>query len=963
MRTLAALVFIAAVVAPWSGNAFLLRGGGSNGTPPSDLTTMTVVNESGSTIGNGFVRFAHPFKQGDIPSGQAPVFKDDSGNVLPYSWGAKRAWDETGQDGSLMTAMFLVCKVPSTANNASATIHIQAGGSWPAAGSRARSEVYSQNYVVNATAAPITGANIVNEGAWLDDPTISGSNNAEQFNTLDGGCGREDRYLVHLSPTKDGTAHGQLEDYEYVTALTASGGALGGFLKWGRITQPWYNYDTPAKNVRAFSAISYTTVGPGGSGTATVNFATLPTATTFTATGGSPNFVLAGATNPFYFGVEVGAGNQILAGYVTTTGTLPTGLDANTLYFASVSSSTSHNATFGTNGIGGGVVTPSDAGTGTHTFNPAFAVVHFGSIVDADPTTVRSRFFQGAGSIAADPRLRPKFNQTYWEKSHVLGPIDLAQIGTVTSNECVAQASSCNGGAPYAWNSASIGPQPSDRHTTGDADVGPLWPGAMRHFYIQDQIDDVMVRQVALSQVHDGMNFRDHATRQYPNLTNTTYSGGTDPVPAPSSAQQQFRWSGFGPGPNGSWTPPPSSTYQYVFDDADCSHCSENFIYAYLLTGEAFVLDLGIEAALGGQMHVGGGTNHRNPLYPVAAYGIATARDAENRDAAWSFRREMLAGRVAPDPYFDGSHIGKLYDDLTAANCSWPVNQALPNLGTYAIAKGYWTMGEFNSDNSIKDVLLGESWQFFYNAHIAAWAADLYNNADCKTWAKNFATKGLYYQTTFSGWALNGYTEHNVNGSDTGASNANAMISSDAQWGPSVPGPVTWAASSPMISLSNASSTGWTPTDGDKFLYGNFQGVICGYLADTPYYLKNTVNTGGSNYTFDLSATVGGAALPPPSGATPSGCHTSGTFNTAFQPAYVLPQPTSVTSTGVVSANNANAYIANGRALWNRLKAQGITALDGTAVDALITDANTRMNSVGTPDWNTYPRFAFGSAF
>jgi hypothetical protein len=112
------LIVAALAVVPMQTGARGIHGGIPNGSgpPPGGLvTTLAIVNTSGSTQTTNFVTqiFGHPFKKGDVPngcSGGAPVFQLVGGTNVPFSEGLHPVcWG----DGSLEWAPFML-KVPTT---------------------------------------------------------------------------------------------------------------------------------------------------------------------------------------------------------------------------------------------------------------------------------------------------------------------------------------------------------------------------------------------------------------------------------------------------------------------------------------------------------------------------------------------------------------------------------------------------------------------------------------------------------------------------------------------------------------------------------------------------------------------------------------------------------------------------------------------------------------------------------
>jgi hypothetical protein len=257
-------------------------GGAGRGTL---LATDTLVNETGRMLPVGSITpiFGIAFVKGDIPTGTAPKLKISDADQ-PYSWGLQSYWS----DGSLRTASFML-RTTTAISTGTIPLEVWSNGTPPAASPRTLAEVYAQNITVNTT-SPLGKLS-----AWLTND----SNNVEQFTYLDGGAGRIWRILTHTAATQGGSQDGQVEAYHYIAALTDSNGTgLKAFRYLPRLTQPWYNKDTPAKNYRVFTAVNWQL----GLGAATA-FSFGPSAGTsfntrnFTASVGSTDFTATSTHN------------------------------------------------------------------------------------------------------------------------------------------------------------------------------------------------------------------------------------------------------------------------------------------------------------------------------------------------------------------------------------------------------------------------------------------------------------------------------------------------------------------------------------------------------------------------------------------------------------------------------------------------------------------------------------------
>lgn len=266
-KVLAAFLACVLCLTGTDANAFLFKGGiAAGGGGATLLTTMTLVNTSGSTQAADFVTdmMGHPFVKGQILngcSGGAPQFQLTNGTNVPFSEELNPiCWS----DGSLKKASFLLRVPPSIAGSGSVTINILNGGSTPTPSSRALSDFATASTDLNVS---VTGETLGNlSGVWVSNLNqgISAAN-TDNYVFMDGQAGKV--WRIRASFRQAGVNHGQLEGYWYIQALQDSSGGLYGLRYLPRIAQPWYNCDAggggsgcdasaPAKNWRGFSAMT-----------------------------------------------------------------------------------------------------------------------------------------------------------------------------------------------------------------------------------------------------------------------------------------------------------------------------------------------------------------------------------------------------------------------------------------------------------------------------------------------------------------------------------------------------------------------------------------------------------------------------------------------------------------------------------------------------------------------------------
>lgn len=920
----------------------------------------TVVSVSGSTVTMS-ANAAETVTGGSVIFSGAPSFQI-SGVAQPYSWGCQSYWP----DGSLKHASFMLRCGSSIAANGTLAVEVWSGGTAPLAGARTAAEVYAQNLVVTAVGTGFGGfETTVGSGvgggiggtwkAWLNGD----ANQPEAFVYLDGAAGKAWRFLSHFAQTQGGSAHGQLECYHYVVALTDSNGNLGGFRYLGRICQPWYNSTTPTTaQILAFTSVEWQTVGPGGSGTATVPLTWPYEAVGFTWNSGSS--YTAATTPNWYMG-------QVSSGYINTllpvvlSGTLPTGLSANQVYWASQTASgqsTAFSLLLDSVGTASGLASATAAG-GSATVTPVPAVLPNQSLWTADDAA-KPVFFQGTGSLTGDSTVRTQFDRTYLHGTKLVVPFDLSLSG-VAFGGTIQDIS-----YPYGWAPFTSGVMGENhRGGTGNLlDLGPLQYTHAVAFYNQSATDDQLVRAVAYAQEHDGsMLFRDAASRQFPNLGNTTYtSSAANEVPAPSAAQQalyqaDYNYSAYG-------RTAPLNGIDYLVGENNNSHKPSFAYYAALVFGDPQFVDLLYESVVSAILETEVYGGYRNPSSPLpAGYGLVTAYNGSGglRSLAWPNRDIQYAALIGPEHHPDGSHAAQYVRDMADASANYPMSVLTTTYTSgYCVTNGLWQ--DLANAEQVMDFSGGSggfmSTYFIKSMCIAA--ARQGAGGQAQAWLNNIALWFTHLIDTFGGWAAYPEYSHTNLISTTGA-----PITSDDDFG--IPfagsgsaGTISWQSSpSPgpqHFSASPSSFSGWTLGNGDKIIFDSIQGAPGGFAAETPYWV---FNVSGAN--FDLSSTPPGTnTLVAP---TSNGSVTQGTVDGAegaagpwFAPiAANLP----AASTGLDEQNyvTTESYCAWANQAFAWMKALGTANITVPYGDSSVRTAAKNI------DWTNDPRFLAQDSF
>ncbi len=909
--------------------AYARMGGIAKPVPTATvIDTLTLLSTSGSTVGANAIApmFGLQFRKGDVPSGTYPQLQATDGTPWGVTFTNRRSWS----DGSWKSCGVLPGPFPKSITTGGVTANVLNGGTAPAASGLTSAQMYAELIQCNLSGfAGALGTGLNLSGSWAAK-LASDANNVEVVSYGDGQGGRLWRVLCHFQ--QSGTPHGQLECYFYVQQLLDSGGGLAGYRVLPRACQPWYNASSPVylRGVQAFS-LQY------GSGPTTVtppyslspNTISWNSGTSFTATG----------NNWYQGGSQTFGGDQILYGYFTTTGTLPAGLATNTLYPLNVIGEPPNQAFCGT------FVTPTDGGSGVHTFNPCEVISQFGTLWGANAAG-KYNFIQGAGSVASDAQVRVVFNAANRIATRCFPPLDLTLSPTPTANVGSYQ------GFTYSWSTQMIGPlywhigQPGERK-----DIGLLTTYHCRHLYNQTAVDELYVRMIGLSAAYMANCLRDVTTRGPVNLANpsNSYTG------VPASLATTFLWD-TQYAYVGGFTAPAGLNFganlkgSVFFDTNEPHHQPHMAGYAYLVTGEPQYLDLEMEMAC--TMGGAGWQNTYDPfilpgrnttLAAVNYYGVLTyTSDNEIRKMAWGVRPMIFAEGLWPDTDPAGTQIGTLLHDLRAAQFKF-ANAWLANSNSYLVGASMWV-----------PLCSSHAWTLSYMTYVACLAAGLCEDAEAVTWLTSLVSWFNHVGSTFGYWHLHDYYLLPFAGTDTLPNTSTAdgsPISSDGQvvfgcgvdgnGGPDLYGFSWTVGASPAFtwlygSNYDATDFGFTPTNGDKVRITSYSAgappsgtpntnVPGGFAVDTTYYAVNV-----SGNSFDLSATLGGSRIAPTG--------SNGNIQSAnFGLVSAAPSSTGLFAGYVV----ADGYFSNFRGSMNYMSKLGIAGMT-----ALKTDQDTRNASM-----------------
>jgi hypothetical protein len=885
------------------------------------LSTLTLVNTSASAQAADFISpmFGWVFHKGDIPAATAPLFKNGS-TPQPYSWGLQSYWS----DGSLKFASFMLRSTAGIAGNGSVSIGVWSGGTAPAAGARTLTEVYAESLIVNVTGAGAGFGLAGDLGGWLRVD----ANNVEQFVYLDGDAGKVWRVLTHMAPTIGGTRHGQIECYHYVAALTDASGNLGGFRYLPCVAQPWYNDITVGatpipKAIRSFTTVNW----QHGAGPTTVPLAIGATAITFThVAGASVNSTRTGSSD-FYSGSADNSFN--IPCLLTTSGTtLPSPLTSTEPWYCRGTNG-STTISFAKSGHFGSSQTVTGAGDGTNTATPLPTLNCFGRLFM--PTVDgRWNYFQGAGSIAAEPTVRTTIDQNYWHgdptnKLSLIPPYDLALVGLATDPVFT-----------YNWTPYGVGSLTVSRSggggNSGRQDLGGMqgWQGI--DFLRQTANSERRIRINAFPGVHDINCIRNSANGNIINLRGVAHTGMTMLNTAYWKSDTNNSANPF-PGS----AKPPTLNVGQIFDQSDNAHKPAFFYWPYLRTGEPQFLDCLIEMAAGGVMDLLPTYRNTTGTNPGNYTGIMIwASSGGDRGVAWGHRDLQNAASVCPLVMPDESDLfaclNGLADDTPQAMID--IGASTTITGSYGVTNHFWD--NYNPTTGSPQLLIRGFGQQYTRAGMA-FAAGARENANALTWLENEALWEIFIVANFGYFCTTTYFGHNALNFDANAFGF-PMIGANDQWGTTSPWlTLTWnGANNPAWTVGTSKCTGTALADGDKFIFNTFHyaNVPSPYVKDTAYYV---IQRSGSS--FNLTTVAGSAAdIKVPAG--------SGNFTSDATFHWYVP----VTDVPAIFGSENTGYVGGGSYMsWKRAQLMNFTALGATSALAdHITDASNRSGAVGT---------------
>lgn len=469
-------------------------------------------------------------------------------------------------------------------------------------------------------------------------------------------------------------------------------------------------------------------------------------------------------------------------------------------------------------------------------------------------------FVQGGGSASADCTIRVAHDKTYFVKSRLVPPYDLAL--DPTSSSSVDYSAQCKG-HHEVYNMGNTGER---------TEIGVLPGWVARHVMKQSSVDERAVRVNALASGGWRNALRRSTTNQVIPCVDVsaTYSGlGT--------VQTTWRYwsSGVAVGVNAR---PETHLWESEYEP---SHRSASTYYAYLISGEPQFCDLLIEQAANlilstppggntyktgspvdaGKSFTGSWSGERNPIIASTTYKGAGLFFTPNvvRVQAWQTRDVAQAAAIYPDTCPSGTEVRKylrevLTNAYTAINA---YNNALPQS---------WRDGGLVSftDNGANDTFYENPWAHGYLSNSVCHQASILPGIGADTFRSHVGRFWSSLHAISDAACFAAYRMSQWKGDNNrieAASDVLFDIAYDAG-NPTVQGQLTSSTSTSQFTKTG----GWVVTNGDVFAFSTQLDANKPFSAATDNTRLYAVNCSGN--TFQLAATPGGAAITVTSSVT-----------------------------------------------------------------------------------------------
>lgn len=756
---------------------------------PSDgtaLTTITLANTSATEQSAGFVSpmFGLPLKQGDVPAGQYPAFELAGGTPVPASFGKYPArWP----DGSMRHVPVLLRVPASIPGSGSLSVTVKNGGSEPAPSALTAASVAAASDLK----VPLNALKNWTAGEWVS-AVNQGITDGDVWVFADGPAGTVLR--VYEGFRQAGADHGQAGIWHYVQALQNASGGLYGLRHLGKFANGWHDVVSPQINTLVADAVTLK------NGATTIrNIAPLAAARTFSWSSG---FTAANVTN-LVNGMAV---------RLSTTGTLPAGLSADTAYFARLTGGngfTLHNSIEGVE-FNNNLVTATDGGTGTHTLTP---VLHLEAYA-AGPYTVGADgeydFIQ-AGGTGAECTVRVEVDRAYRKATKIFGPIRTDVTPTALDVR--------------SYNIDTYWDAVTNQDGTGERpDIGYITGWCTRHWMRGDGFKTI--RTYTLQQNLKAWSLRRSATKNPLNLSNSTYTGL-------GAAMPDYRYRPSNSAANSGVNAP--ADYFKTRGAQDWAHQPHFLGYAYAMSGEPQFLDALHDMAIAAVANQG----DRSPTVSGTTYRSIVLRTEGQRVEAWALREVAWAAMLTPDTYL-GAPIGTYFKDILASNFDYLKAEKLTG-STFAQANKFYPSTSTNQ----------APWGVAYLLTAFNIAYTATGDADALAAINDIIASFDAVRQNVGLHTVSSYYMHFIGGPKATTSWDDVLFE-DIMKDPGLTDQVSFSAATDMITATPVTGYGSLAADAPVLVIGNAPG---GLTNGSRYYMRDTTGT-----TFKLADTKGGAA-------------------------------------------------------------------------------------------------------
>lgn len=905
---------------------------------------LTFQNTSGSsTPSQSFVSFGQAFRKGDVPFGNTPQLTTVSGTVIPAQFDLRNNWS----DGSLRWCE-ISCVLPSIAANGSLAIRLGAvTGSFNNAQYRSLSDISGTG--CNPTVS------ITNCTDYLGTTFMGGSQSASFSSAAaQGGIYLEkvksgpvcDQWKAWMFFPGQPSGGEQLAVWFYVTAWTnQSSGALATISHIAKVHNGWMNKTSPT-NYRYDATYS--------DGVAiSRNFTS---SNTFSFAGGTFNEKFTSTAHGLQTNDPV---------TLTTTNTLPSGLTTTDVWYVAVPDANTISFAGGSPSQMDGTPISSNTGTGTHTWHRRTFHTHWTSWFTC-------RADGKSDWTSSEATIFVAQNVTYLHSTGMLPPVDLNVTDATFTTDHTPSAVS-NG--PWNYSQGNCGRIRAAIDSGGIVDMTGWIPGwCIRAFKNQTSALAQDARACALMTTSMPVHVLNEATGKVP-----TYRGiGATPHDVYGASgnytglgtQQTTTWY-FDHGNSGGLIEPAGDDGGYVATTGwDWSHVPDPIYYVVVTEGGCHLLEAHLLLANGAPLRMGQGGSPQTGYQAVSRIiqiDVATTyyyniivKAQQPRSNAWMMRTWSYALAICPDswvekPYFADTLAGNFafvkdyIQNATASTTNfralgaWQFANPFEQLYMHSYLSGAFAMayklhGDANVNWVLSNHLLNRFTGYLANLHDHF---TQFNYSTYNSWTVS-GSNNAFNSPQFVGWS-------DVGGFPT------EQLGAD-QWN------FSWTSGNANFTMASVLTANiWYLAVNDRFMWPLTVTPPGGFNQHQWYYVVATNFTPGSapstlgGHTFQLSATLGGAAIAPTNTSS-----FADTFGVSWSTEANLP---TVTDFDTAYSLYSYTYLDVGLGAANIMKACGITGLDPFLTAYTQYQAGTTYNNKQLGQANFKMQSTFGAPY